>query len=98
LRLLAEEELPRDGVAEVACVGHHHADPKIRSMTRRHFMAVGTIEFVAWAAGTPAVVAGETGDPRFPATIVAVRRGATAPARIALSVSPGINQWLKSRA
>jgi hypothetical protein len=81
LRLISEEELTRDGVAEVACVGHHHADPKIRSMTRRHFMAVGTIEFVAWAAGTPAVVAGETGDPRFPATTVAVRRGAT-------SVSP----------
>ena len=39
-------------------------------MNRRHFLAAGTILGAVWARGTAPVVAGETVDPRFPATIV----------------------------
>ena len=83
LRLLSESELPREIVAQVASDPIRQPDSRSRPMNRRHFLATGAIGFLACAAGNAPVVAGVSGDPRFPATIVAEVGGR--PVRLALT-------------
>jgi len=83
LRLVGEDEEPRAIAAEVASDPLRRPQPEGRPMTRRQLLSAGAIGLASWAAGTAPVFASGTGDPRFPATIVAEVGGK--PVRLSLT-------------
>ena len=82
LRLVAEEPHPMPAT-RVDVAPTLRADPKGRTPSRRHALALATIGLLAWAAGSMPVVAAVPGDSKFPATVAAEVGGK--PVRLALT-------------